>query len=562
MRLLKKQVLLRLVNSYIVDSPQPANISYLWNFGSLLGTCLILQILTGVFLAMHYQPHVDFAFNSVEHIMRDVNNGWAVRYTHANVASFFFIFVYAHIFFSLFVYHNIYFISNLYYEYKLYTFFYLFDRHIFYSIFFNYYVIFSNSIIENFLNVIKCDPIKSSIKPSIVKDEAFLQWFVGFSDAESTFLINIKNNREIHFIFQITLHIDDVAVLYTIREKLGIGVVSIRSETCSLRVHSFQVIVKSLLPIFDKYPLLTHKQLDYKDWRKAVMFKKLGQENGRSIDKDIFSEIENIKNSINSNRTNYEGYNLTNDMINKNWLVGFVEGDGTFYFSHSSVVFGITKKDHPPKILEAIAQYLHHNIPLIPPYGNLIIPNKPNCIIKNNKNAFQLVITDKDVLFQYIYPFFRNLSFYSRKGIDFSIWSLVLYIVIHGYHNLAKGREILLKLANNMNSKRYFSDISDFIEVDEIKNLFRIDPPFDIHSGKSHFNLAKEYSLTKGSRKGFKVYIYKNEIEIKGSPFDSFRSGAKAIGLNSASSIRNYLDTGKIFKDGYTFYSSSQSKNE
>jgi quinol-cytochrome oxidoreductase complex cytochrome b subunit len=97
MRLLKKNVLFRLINSYIVDSPQPANISYFWNFGSLLGTCLILQILTGVFLAMHYQPHVDFAFDSVEHIMRDVNSGWAVRYTHANVASFFFIFVYAHI---------------------------------------------------------------------------------------------------------------------------------------------------------------------------------------------------------------------------------------------------------------------------------------------------------------------------------------------------------------------------------------------------------------------------------------------------------------------------------
>ena len=97
MRNLKSQILLRLVNSYLVDSPEPANISYLWNFGSLLGLCLILQILTGIFLAMHYQPHVDFAFNSVEHIMRDVNNGWAIRYTHANVASFFFIFVYAHI---------------------------------------------------------------------------------------------------------------------------------------------------------------------------------------------------------------------------------------------------------------------------------------------------------------------------------------------------------------------------------------------------------------------------------------------------------------------------------
>ena len=82
-----------------------------------------------------------------------------------------------------------------------------------------------------------------------------------------------------------------------------------------------------------------------------------------------------------------------------------------------------------------------------------------------------------------------------------------------------------------------------------------MEPPFYIHSGKSHFILSKEYSLFKGSRKGFKVYIYKNGVEVKGSPFDSFRSGGRAINLNSVSSIKNYLDTGKIFKDGYTFYS-------
>jgi len=97
MRILKTHVLLRLVNSYIVDSPQPANLSYLWNFGSLLATCLIIQILSGAFLAMHYQAHVDFAFDSVEHIMRDVNSGYILRYVHANVASFFFIFVYMHV---------------------------------------------------------------------------------------------------------------------------------------------------------------------------------------------------------------------------------------------------------------------------------------------------------------------------------------------------------------------------------------------------------------------------------------------------------------------------------
>lgn len=97
MRLLKTHPILGLANSFLVDSPQPANLSYMWNFGSLLGACLIIQILTGVFLAMHYTPSVDLAFVSVEHIMRDVNYGWLIRYLHANTASFFFIFVYLHI---------------------------------------------------------------------------------------------------------------------------------------------------------------------------------------------------------------------------------------------------------------------------------------------------------------------------------------------------------------------------------------------------------------------------------------------------------------------------------
>jgi len=97
MRILKSHPILKMVNSYIIDSPQPSNISYLWNFGSLLAFCLIIQIVTGVTLAMHYNPSVLEAFNSVEHIMRDVNNGWLIRYLHSNTASAFFFLVYLHI---------------------------------------------------------------------------------------------------------------------------------------------------------------------------------------------------------------------------------------------------------------------------------------------------------------------------------------------------------------------------------------------------------------------------------------------------------------------------------
>ncbi|MDB0053588.1 cytochrome b/b6 [bacterium] len=97
-----KQPLLATVNDHLIDYPSPSNLSYWWSFGSLAGICLIVQIATGIFLAMHYTPHVDLAFLSVEHIMRDVNGGWFLRYMHANGASMFFIVVYLHLFRGLY----------------------------------------------------------------------------------------------------------------------------------------------------------------------------------------------------------------------------------------------------------------------------------------------------------------------------------------------------------------------------------------------------------------------------------------------------------------------------
>nr|WNH42145.1 cytochrome b [Neoperla nichollsi] len=88
--------LLKIANNALVDLPAPINISAWWNFGSLLGLCLGLQIVTGLFLAMHYSAHIDLAFNSVAHICRDVNYGWLLRTLHANGASFFFICLYLH----------------------------------------------------------------------------------------------------------------------------------------------------------------------------------------------------------------------------------------------------------------------------------------------------------------------------------------------------------------------------------------------------------------------------------------------------------------------------------
>lgn len=101
MRILQRP-LISIVKNHLVDYPTASNINYWWGFGSLAGIFLSFQLFTGIFLAMHYTPHVDLAFASVEHIMRDVNFGWFLRYLHANGASFFFFAIYVHIFRGLY----------------------------------------------------------------------------------------------------------------------------------------------------------------------------------------------------------------------------------------------------------------------------------------------------------------------------------------------------------------------------------------------------------------------------------------------------------------------------
>jgi len=86
----------QILNNHLIDYPTPINVNYFWNFGALSGLMLGAQLVTGIFIAMHYTSHVALSFDSLEHIMRDVNYGWALRYFHANGASMFFLVVYIH----------------------------------------------------------------------------------------------------------------------------------------------------------------------------------------------------------------------------------------------------------------------------------------------------------------------------------------------------------------------------------------------------------------------------------------------------------------------------------
>lgn len=91
---MKKKI--SLINKILINLPTPSNISYWWNFGSILGVCLIIQLVSGIFLSIHYSPNINSAFKSIIHITRDVNFGWIIRLIHANGASIFFFFIFLH----------------------------------------------------------------------------------------------------------------------------------------------------------------------------------------------------------------------------------------------------------------------------------------------------------------------------------------------------------------------------------------------------------------------------------------------------------------------------------
>nr|YP_010878997.1 cytochrome b [Batracomorphus lineatus]WHE42649.1 cytochrome b [Batracomorphus lineatus] len=94
---MRKKYLMKMINNSIVDLPAPINLFCWWNFGSMLGLCLMIQLISGIILSMHYNQNIDLAFNSVDHIMRNVNQGWLIKYVHANGASMFFMCMYMHV---------------------------------------------------------------------------------------------------------------------------------------------------------------------------------------------------------------------------------------------------------------------------------------------------------------------------------------------------------------------------------------------------------------------------------------------------------------------------------
>lgn len=232
---------------------------------------------------------------------------------------------------------------------------------------------------------------------------------------------------------------------------------------------------------------------------------------------------------------------------------------GTFGIKNLRPYFQVCQHKCSISTLELIEKFIkdiwekgeikHNNVPLL----NF----KFSVALNKTTDVYSYVISDIDVLYYIILPIYSNLKFKSRKETDFKLWTIVLLLFKKGYYYSPLGKNLIMKIINNINKKRYTTSKNSLIESDftdlTLLGIFKISPIIkeNPYKFKSHTELVREY--VKNTKK--KVYVYENGIEVPNSPFNSYNEAQNYLEIKSKNIITRYIDTNKVYNNKYTFYS-------
>ena len=499
MRILKSNPLLRLVNSYIIDASEPSNISYLWNFGSLLALCLIVQIVTGVTLAMKVFQFFVSMFYPAEYPSVGILN-----------------------------------------------------KHVL-----------SSSVIPSFSCTQLKDNIKSledrvlHLKEDKVKSWAsysggkanFSEWLRGFTDGEGYFLITLTSRKRLkksgelidyhRFNFSFILHvaIKDLNVLYNIQRFLGgIGVVNKNEKSSKYAVTSREDTNKLLELMYNSFSRLnTIKVLDFLAWYEArTLYLNFMDERDKEVPLHldpsysiIHEKILSIKSFMNRARTNFRLPENHVVIITNEWLLGFFEGEGCFYVNNFSVCFKLAQTSINRYVLVHIKDYLMK-------YGsNMVIslfdsksnklkqkPYTELYIGKNNQTAYILI------------SLLINLPWLSTKVVDFVNWVIIYILVYEGKHILPEGKDIIVKLRSNMGLN---SNINDPVVSKETLDL--------LYSENNYVETDQSGILkVRKNSKGLSSVIHRQGSYVLATNEENTSS----LRFNSNAECANYFEVSKV----------------
>jgi len=312
--------------------------------------------------------------------------------------------------------------------------------------------------------------------PATIKsfNQEFLQWFVGFTDAEATFYLQYFPDRvKIRLVFSITVKKDDNWVLVNIRNNLNIGnIYDVRKKDCSVyAIYDQEHIKDIIIPIFETYPLLTSKSLNFKYFKQAMAV--TWSYRDKKLDQRALIQCLDYKNSMNKKlkAKEIEEWNTANAiygqrLINPYWLVGFTEGDGSFGLSQLKPSFTIGQKGLNNDYHSTLT-VINHFLSSLASSNTLLYMSPVEKMVSNisktkKKNYWRLTISGVGSLYWYILPFFWNSKFYSRKEIDFKLWAVIVILGHRGVASSPEGRRLVDVISQNINKKRY----SDYVPKD------------------------------------------------------------------------------------------------
>lgn len=380
---------------------------------------------------------------------------------------------------------------------------------------------------------------KSYSTISIENDKEFYKWFSGFTDAEGNFII-LTLPKGLTFKFSIGLHIDDLHVLNYIKDKLGFGSIYAYKNNCYYNVTKKEDILK-IISIFDIYTLNSSKRLDYLDLKKAFDL----YINRTDLSKELINKILDIKNNMNTQRTNFE---LSQVIISKSWLLGFIEGDGSFSLSRTTIepVFSIKLTESQLPILIEIKKYLENNLgfdsySMQKLNSSSIISIGKNKAVNNSKPLATLTIKNIHFLNNYFIPFFNECEFISKKGLDFNDFQIICNAVYIGAYRVERIKNFIIKLSFTMNNYRlstYLGTVEP-ISISEINEIINAKATIEHLSDGRQIDIeTKKLIHRRSSSSIYEIIKSSGEILIKPNLAES----AKELGIGF-NTLKRQLDS-------------------
>lgn len=391
-------------------------------------------------------------------------------------------------------------------------------------------------------------PVKSS-EYGNQDTKYFYEWFCGLTDGEGTFYILRKNDRgSFEFNFIMGLHVDDVNMLRFIREVLGTGKVVISGKVARFSITSIKGIAK-IIDIFTEYPLNTTKLLNFLAFKKAYELYTSSKSK-----EDVAQFINELKNSMNNKRTDFNMPTDYKPRLTSYWLLGFVEGEGSFFVKKSDykLNFTLSQSIKDLALMESIKDFLCN----LPGIANSLRKDFKTSIrvttqdSASNTTIVRLTISQTDLIKFVIIPLFSSMTWRSKKEWDFQDWVATFELKERGHHYQEEGKNVLNLIISQMNNNRLSSNQDENYPVIDREQLYlKIN---QLLNGPSNIEVKEDGRLFIKSLNRFYTGSGKTEVQIisdKGlvlKTFTSLSDCAKFLGLTQPT-VKNRLIKNQAF---------------